>query len=65
MVPLLLALVSSAYFIDELPVTARDEGEGWISPLGLKPLGDDAGEYVQIADALSRDRAFEFGGEPN
>jgi 4-amino-4-deoxy-L-arabinose transferase-like glycosyltransferase len=62
--PMLLALVSCAYFVTTLPTTPRIDGEGWVAPLGLKPLGDDAVEYVALSDALREDSAFAFQGEP-
>jgi 4-amino-4-deoxy-L-arabinose transferase-like glycosyltransferase len=63
-VPLIVALASSAFFIGELPIRAPDDAIVWVAPLGLDPLGDDSIEYVRIAEALAERQAYEFAGEP-
>jgi 4-amino-4-deoxy-L-arabinose transferase-like glycosyltransferase len=63
--PVVIGLAVSAYFVTTLPTTPRVEGEGWTAPLGVKPLGDDAREYVVLADSIREDRVYEVGGEPS
>ena len=61
---LLVGLTASAYFISTLPLTPRTEGEGWVSPLGIKPLGDDAREYLALAASIRDNQAFAVQEEP-
>jgi len=64
-IPVLVAAVSAIVFILVLPTTPRSfDGEGWIPPLGVKPLGDDAGEYLSLAEAVRSKHEYSFQGAP-
>ena len=51
-------------FVVALPTTPRDDAEGWISPLGVKPLGDDAREYLDLADSIRLNHEYSYQGQP-
>jgi hypothetical protein len=60
----LVAAASVIVFIPLLPTTPRNDSEGWIPPLGVKPLGDDAGEYLSLAEAIRSKHEYSFQSKP-
>ena len=59
-----MALGFAIGFVVALPTTPRDDAEGWISPLGVKPLGDDASEYLDLADSIRLNHEYSYQGQP-
>ena len=59
-----MALGFAIGFVVALPTIPRDDAEGWISPLGVKPLGDDASEYLDLADSIRLNHEYSYQGQP-
>ena len=59
-----MALGFAIGFVVALPTTPRDDAEGWISPLGVKPLEDDASEYLDLADSIRLNHEYSYQGQP-
>ena len=63
-IPASIALASSVAFISLLPITPRDfEVEEWVPPMGVKPLADDAAEYLALADSIRFKGEYSRRGE--
>jgi hypothetical protein len=61
----LVAAASAIVFILLLPTTPRSfTGEEWIPPLGVKPLGDDAHEYLSLAEGIRSKHEYSLRGKP-
>ena len=63
-IPASIALAFSIVFISLLPTTPRDfQLEKWVPPMGVKPLADDAHEYLALADSIRSEGEYSRGGE--
>ena len=64
LLPVGITAIFAAWFIWSLPTTPRESSADWVAPLGVNPLGDDAQEYIRIAESVRTDGAYAYNGEP-
>lgn len=64
LLPVGITAIFAAWFVWSLPTTPRESSADWVAPLGVNPLGDDAQEYIRIAESVRTDGAYAYNGEP-